>query len=143
VNNKPADYPASTKNLEAYLATPLRRVKSKYGAKVVCKIGTGLYCYLKVSGYYHARLRGLLGDGNNEPSDDYVLPSGKLTTSSADFANAYKLNPSCGAASSKDGEAARAPICSKYFSGDSSLRYIKQTCSMILNRAKLYRHTEA
>ncbi|XP_014235825.1 apolipophorins [Trichogramma pretiosum] len=122
VNNKPADYPASTKNLMAHLAAPLRKIISKYGAKLVCNIGSGgMSCYLRVSGYYHGRLRGLLGDANNEPSDDYILPSGKVAASASDLVNAYKLNPSCAAAQAKEGEAARAPICTKYFSGKSSL----------------------
>lgn len=35
-------------------------------------------CAVHVSGFYLGKLRGLLGDGNNEPYDDYTLPSGKV-----------------------------------------------------------------
>ena len=78
-------------------------------------------CYLRVSGFYHGKLRGLLGDANNEPSDDYLLPTGKIATSATDLGNAYKLNPACEAGAAKETEAARSNICTKYFSGKSSL----------------------
>lgn len=51
---------------------------SKYGMDVVCS-KTYTYCTVLVSGFYHGRLRGLLGDGNNEHYDDYTLPSGKVS----------------------------------------------------------------
>ena len=35
-------------------------------------------CVLRVSGFYMGKLRGLFGDGNNEPYDDFTLPSGKV-----------------------------------------------------------------
>lgn len=35
-------------------------------------------CYIEVSGFYHGKLRGLLGDGNNEPFDDFRIPNGKV-----------------------------------------------------------------
>lgn len=37
-----------------------------------------MVCYVRVSGYYHGKVRGLLGDANNEPYDDYILPTGKV-----------------------------------------------------------------
>ncbi|XP_058796215.1 apolipophorins [Phymastichus coffea] len=121
VNNKPADYPATTKNLDAHITVPIRRINSKYGAKLVCTTGSSMACYLRVSGFYHAKLRGLLGDANNEPADDFIQPNGKVAAGTADFVNAYKLNPSCGAATVKSGEAPRSPVCTKYFTGKSSL----------------------
>lgn len=35
-------------------------------------------CYIEVNGFYLGKLRGLLGDGNNEPYDDFRLPNGKV-----------------------------------------------------------------
>lgn len=32
-----------------------------------------------MNGFYLGKLRGLLGDGNNEPFDDFRLPNGKVT----------------------------------------------------------------
>lgn len=37
-----------------------------------------MICAVHVSGFYHGKLRGILGDANNEPYDDYTLPSGKV-----------------------------------------------------------------
>lgn len=78
VNNKPADFPTSTKNLHAFLLTPTAHIKSDYGVHVVCSYKLPLICTVRVSGFYHGKLRGLLGDGNNEQYDDYTLPSGKV-----------------------------------------------------------------
>ncbi|XP_023246016.1 apolipophorins [Copidosoma floridanum] len=121
VNNKPSEFPRSTKNMDAHIVGPLRKVISKYGVKLVCSVGTATSCYVRVSGFYHAKLRGLLGDANNEPFDDFVLPNGKLAAGTSEFGNAYKLNPSCGAASAKEAEAPRSPVCTKYFTGKSTL----------------------
>jgi len=79
VNNKPADFPANTKNLHAFLAS-IPNIKSDYGVHVVCSPKhSAMLCVVHVSGFYHGKLRGLLGDGNNEPYDDYTLPSGKVS----------------------------------------------------------------
>lgn len=78
MNNKPADYPVSTKNLHAYLVQPFANVKSDYGVRVTCSNKAPMICAIHVSGFYLGKLRGLLGDGNNEPYDDYTLPSGKV-----------------------------------------------------------------
>lgn len=81
VNNKPADFPASTKNLHAFLipTIPSAHIKSDYGVHVTCGYKTAMVCTVRVSGFYHGKLRGLLGDGNNEQYDDYMLPSGKVS----------------------------------------------------------------
>lgn len=78
VNNKPADFPASTKNLHAFLITPTVHIKSDYGVHVTCSYKLPLVCTVRVSGFYHGKLRGLLGDGDNEQYDDFTLPSGKV-----------------------------------------------------------------
>ncbi|XP_031841889.1 retinoid- and fatty-acid binding glycoprotein apolipophorin [Nomia melanderi] len=119
VNNKPADFPASTKNLHAYLVPPFASVKSDYGARISCSDEKPMICAVHVSGFYLAKLRGLFGDGNNEPYDDFTLPSGKITDSASDFGNAYKLKDDCPAATAvhhKD----RAPVCTDYFASQSS-----------------------
>ncbi|KAH9637818.1 hypothetical protein HF086_017596 [Spodoptera exigua] len=52
-------------------------------------------CYIEVNGFYLGKLRGLLGDGNNEPYDDFRLPNGKISSSESEFGNAYRLARSC------------------------------------------------
>ncbi|XP_076681659.1 retinoid- and fatty-acid binding glycoprotein apolipophorin isoform X2 [Andrena cerasifolii] len=119
VNNKPADYPVSTKNLHAYLVQPFANVKSDYGVRVTCTNKAPMICAVHVSGFYLGKLRGLLGDGNNEPYDDYTLPSGKITESATDFGNAYKLKGDCPATTAVEHKD-RAPVCTEYFSGQNS-----------------------
>ncbi|XP_017879492.1 apolipophorins [Ceratina calcarata] len=119
VNNKPSDYPANTKNLHAYLLQPFATIKSDYGVRVTCPNKSPMICAVHVSGFYHGKLRGLLGDGNNEPYDDYTLPSGKITESGSDFGNAYKLKSDCPAASAVEPKG-RDPTCTKYFTSDNS-----------------------
>jgi hypothetical protein len=66
-----------------------------------------------------------LGNGNNEPYDDYMLPDGKITESTTDLGNAYKTQKACGApATSGDAhpKSHSNEFCSQYFGRDSSLR---------------------
>lgn len=81
MNNKPADFPANTENLHAFVIAPTAHIKSDYGVHVTCTYKLPLLCTVRVSGFYHGKLRGLLGDGNNEHYDDYTLPSGKVSAS--------------------------------------------------------------
>ncbi|KAM0732090.1 Apolipophorin [Formica fusca] len=121
VNNKPADFPANTKNLHAFLITPTAHIKSDYGVHVTCSYKLPLVCTVRVSGFYHGKLRGLLGDGNNEPYDDYTLPSGKITQSETEFANGYKLKPDCAAVNAIDHKTQeRNPVCTEYFTSEKS-----------------------
>ncbi|XP_012523598.1 apolipophorins [Monomorium pharaonis] len=121
VNNKPADFPASTKNLHAFL-TYAMNVKSDYGVQVICRYKQPFFCGVTVSGFYHGKLRGLFGDANNEYYDDYTLPSGKITESETEFANGYKLKPDCPTVNAIDHKTKheRNPVCTGYFSGQKS-----------------------
>ncbi|KOB75992.1 Apolipophorin protein [Operophtera brumata] len=65
-----------------------------YGLMAFCTAKLEV-CYIEVNGFYLGKLRGLLGDGNNEPFDDFRLPSGKICTSESEFGNAYRLAKSC------------------------------------------------
>ncbi|XP_018353837.1 PREDICTED: apolipophorins [Trachymyrmex septentrionalis] len=122
VNNKPADFPANTKNLHAFLVVSTPNVKSDYGVHVLCSPKhSAMLCMVRVSGFYHGKLRGLFGDGNNEYYDDYTLPSGKITESETEFANGYKLKPDCPAVNAIDHKTKqRNPVCTDYFSGQKS-----------------------
>ncbi|XP_076294213.1 retinoid- and fatty-acid binding glycoprotein apolipophorin [Lasioglossum baleicum] len=119
VNNKRADYPASTENLHAFLVPPFANVKSDYGVRVSCVRKAPLVCAVHVSGFYHGKLRGLLGYNNNEPYDDFTLPSGTISESASEFGNAYKLKGDCPAVPAVDHKD-RAPICTDYFIGQNS-----------------------
>ncbi|XP_045779870.1 apolipophorins [Maniola jurtina] len=88
-------YPVIEKEVFAFREAKGRiGMGSLYGIMVFCTSKLEV-CYVEVSGFYHGKLRGLLGDGNNEPFDDFRVPNGKIVTSESDFGNAYKLAGSC------------------------------------------------
>ncbi|KAG7188374.1 hypothetical protein KM043_008028 [Ampulex compressa] len=120
VNNKPTDFPCHTSNLHAYLSRPFTNIKSNYGVHVTCSDHAPMICTVRVSGFYLGKLRGLLGDGNNEPYDDFTLPSGQVAKSATEFGNAYKLKSSCPAVNAVEEQAPRSPVCTEYFSGNAS-----------------------
>lgn len=63
------------------------------------------------------------GNGNNEPYDDFTLPSGKIVTSESNFGNSYKIGVNCPAVQTVDhSKHVNSPACNKYFGADSSLR---------------------
>ncbi|XP_034949851.1 apolipophorins [Chelonus insularis] len=122
VNDKAAEYPASTANLHAFLTPPIVNVKSDYGIHVACSHKAPMICSVRVSGFYHGRLRGLFGDANNEPYDDFTLPSGHITEKESEFGNAYRLNSGCAEAPTADHQNhQRNPTCTEYFTGSSSM----------------------
>ncbi|KAF5288702.1 hypothetical protein FQR65_LT11967 [Abscondita terminalis] len=63
-------------------------IKSKYGAQLDCDL-LALNCVVKVSGYYHGHLKGLLGNANREAYDDFMMPNGKIASNSEKFVQSY------------------------------------------------------
>ncbi|KAF2895897.1 hypothetical protein ILUMI_10278, partial [Ignelater luminosus] len=61
-------------------------------------------------------------NGNSEPYDDYVVPSGKIVTSESDFGNSYKIGANCPAVKTVDHHVHHHnPVCNKLFGADSPL----------------------
>ncbi|CAK9823680.1 unnamed protein product [Anthophora retusa] len=139
VNNKPNDYPAKTNNLHAYLVHPFSNIRSDYGVRVTCLARVPMVCAVHVSGFYLGKIRGMLGDGNNDPFDDYTLPSGKITEDETEFGNAYKLKGDCPDATAVK-TAKESKICTEYFTESKSplqscFKYVdptayRSTCDM-------------
>ncbi|XP_053619006.1 apolipophorins isoform X2 [Plodia interpunctella] len=99
---------------------------SLYGIMVYCSSKLEV-CYIEVSGFYLGKLRGLLGDGNNEPYDDFRLPNGKISNSEAEFGNAYRLSSSCAPAAAPAHrrhqlQQALPAACDRVFGSASPLR---------------------
>lgn len=98
---------------------------SLYGIMVVCSSSKLEVCYIDVNGFYLGKLRGLLGDGNNEPYDDFRMTNGKITASESEFGNSYKLASSCPPVKTPDHShhhASMPPACEQVFGGTSPLR---------------------
>ncbi|CAH2060387.1 unnamed protein product, partial [Iphiclides podalirius] len=111
-------------------------IGSTYGVLAIC-YGKLESCYIEVSGFYLGKLRGLLGDGNNEPFDDFRMPNGKISNSESEFGNAYRLTGSCPAAKTPEHShhqlhhMSLPPACEMVFGGTSPLRPL----SLLLDNA--------
>lgn len=118
----PAELPVRSADLAAYRNYHIVTLRSTAGVAVFCTPDL-LGCSISVSGYYHGHIKGLLGNGNNEPFDDFTQANGKIVASESDFANSYKIG-SCGAVQAKSHQDQENPTCSKLFGWESSLRYL-------------------
>ena len=120
-------FPVIEKDVFAFKQTNGRiGLGSQYGFKAFCTSKLEV-CYFEVNGFYLGKLRGLLGDGNNEPYDDFRLPNGKICTSESEFGNGYGLVHSCPKVQAPEHShhqmhAALPPACEQVFGGISPLR---------------------
>ncbi|GBP78976.1 Apolipophorins [Eumeta japonica] len=118
-------FPVMEKDLFAFRETNGRiGLGTSYGLIARCTSRLTV-CYIEVSGYYFNKLRGLLGDGNNEPYTDFKLPSGRVATSEAEFGNSYRLAASCPQVRTPDHShhlSSLPAACEQVFSGQSPLR---------------------
>jgi len=75
-------------------------VSGDMGVTVGCTInipwnyGTHL-CAIQLSGFYHGKVQGVLGQYDNELKDEYKLPTGQVTENSGVFLKSWKLNKAC------------------------------------------------
>nr|XP_045610895.1 uncharacterized protein LOC123766095 [Procambarus clarkii] len=58
-------------------------------------------CVVSVSGWLHAHTRGLLGNLNLDPSDDFMRPSGKVAAGVEVFGESWQVGPGCQAEAAK------------------------------------------
>ncbi|XP_044727273.1 apolipophorins isoform X2 [Chrysoperla carnea] len=127
-NNVPTEYPAETETLAGWRRYSSINLKSKFG--VTLKISPNLrIIVVDVSGFYRNRIRGILGNPNDEEYDDFVLPSGKIAKSESEFANAYKLGSCPDVKVQEHAASHNSPVCSSLFSSESSLRH----CFPVIN----------
>lgn len=125
VNGDSTEYPVHQNDLHAWREYYSVHILSTYGASVHCKADLKT-CSIYVNGYYHNKLRGLLGNANSEPFDDWQLPSGIVSKSLSEVAEAFKLQASCPAVKviehQHDKDDAEAVECSEAFGWNSPLR---------------------
>lgn len=121
---KKVEYPYHHNTIHAWRNYYTVSMLSEFGVEVQCTEDLKT-CHIKVSGFYSGKLRGLLGNGNNEPYDDYLLPSGKITESTSDLGNAYRVKSNCDAVVESGDNHPKShsnEFCAQYFGRDSSLR---------------------
>ncbi|CRL08258.1 CLUMA_CG020838, isoform A [Clunio marinus] len=123
-SGKNVEFPYHQKTLHAWRDYYTVSLLTKYGAQVQCTEDLTT-CHVSVSGFYSGKTRGLLGNGNNEPYDDYLLPNGKITKSTSELGNAYRTRTDCAAVTTSGDDHSKShsnDFCSQYFGRDSSLR---------------------
>lgn len=131
LNGKNQEFPSHQKTLHAWRDYYTVSLLTEFGAEVQCTTDLRT-CHFRVSGFYSGKLRGLLGNGNGEPYDDYLLPNGKITESTPEFGNAYRTQQSCGQVTTSGDDHKHShsnEFCSQYFGRDSSLRM----CFLLIN----------
>lgn len=125
LNEQPSELPVHMTNLHAWRDYYHVTLLSTYGAEVTCTTDLRV-CHFTVSGYYLGKVRGLLGNGNNEPYDDLLLPSNKVSENVAEFGNAYRSQPNCQPITIADDHATHehsSEECAKLFADSSALRF--------------------
>ncbi|KAL1502570.1 hypothetical protein ABEB36_007695 [Hypothenemus hampei] len=121
-NHEAVELPYRKPTIAAYRDYETISLVSTAGILVNCQPEL-LGCVVRVSGFYHGQIRGLLGNGNHEPFDDFTIPSGKIVPSEAQFGNAYKLTNSCPDVTVPNHQNIKEnPACTKLFNSDSALR---------------------
>lgn len=121
---KNVEYPHHQGTMHAWRTFHTVSLLTSYGAEVQCSEDLKT-CHIRVSGFYSGKTRGLLGNGNSEPYDDYLLPNGKITEKTSDLGNAYRTRQDCAAVTASGDEHPKShsnEFCSQYFGRDSSLR---------------------
>lgn len=124
IGGKASEFPLHRQTLHAWRNYHTVSLLTAYGAEVECSVDLKT-CHIRVSGFYSGKTRGLLGNGNGEPYDDYMLPGGKITESTSELGNAYRTQKSCAAVTESGDNHPKShsnEFCAQYFSRDSSLR---------------------
>lgn len=122
--SKNVEYPYHEGTLHAWRTFHTVAILTEFGAAIECSDDLKV-CHVRVSGFYSGKLRGLLGNGNAEPYDDYLLPNGKITEKTAEVGNAYRTRKDCPAVTASGDDHTKShsnEFCSQYFGRDSSLR---------------------
>lgn len=122
--DRDSEFPIHDKTIHSWRGFHTFTILTQFGANVECSMDLTI-CHITVSGFYSGKIRGLMGNGNGEPYDDFTLPDGKIVDSTNEFGNAYKSQKSCGAVTkTMDGhqKSHTNEFCAEYFGRDSSTR---------------------
>ncbi|EDV90902.1 GH23970 [Drosophila grimshawi] len=122
VNGKPVEYPQHLPGIHAWRRFYTVHLHSEYGVNIVCTTDLKV-CHVNVNGFYTSKTRGLLGNGNAEPYDDYLLIDGTLASNYAGLGNEYGVGKCSPVAFDKTQleSPARNDICSDVFGIESPL----------------------
>ncbi|XP_001352351.1 apolipophorins [Drosophila pseudoobscura] len=122
VNGKAVEYPQHFPGIHVWRRFYTIHLYSEYGVNVVCTTDLKV-CHVNVNGFYTGKTRGLLGNGNAEPYDDYLQVDGTLAANSALLGNDYGVGKCAAVAFNNEqiDSQRRDEICDEIFGIESPL----------------------
>ncbi|KAH8252425.1 hypothetical protein KR038_010706, partial [Drosophila bunnanda] len=142
LNGNAVEYPQHASGLHAWRRFYTVHLHSEYGVNVVCTTDLRV-CHVSVNGFYSSKTRGLLGNGNAEPYDDYLLIDGTISADSNALGNDYGVGKCPAVSGSADANVQRSEICSEIFGIESPLalhyltvdsRPYRQACDVAVSK---------
>jgi len=96
VNGQPVeiDHPKEAGSLLIERLGDWHIIRSNKGVVIGCSVREDV-CALKVDGFYHGKVLGLLGTMNLEKYDDLRQPNGEITHNVGQFVASWKLDKTC------------------------------------------------
>ncbi|KAM7341379.1 retinoid- and fatty-acid binding glycoprotein apolipophorin [Cochliomyia hominivorax] len=123
LNGNAVEYPQHENGMHAWRLYYTVNMISEYGVNIMCTTDLKV-CHVDVNGFYTSKTRGLLGNGNAEPYDDFVQVDGSVANDATTFVNGYglgKCNPATVDTHSQDVNIQRTEICNELFGYESTL----------------------
>lgn len=120
LNGKATEYPVHVDDIHAWRRYYTQRILTENGVEVACTTDLKV-CHVTVNGFYTSKTRGLLGNGNAEPFDDFTTVDGKITSSPAELVNDYSLGNCPAVAPTAPAKAEHNALCTELFGLDSDL----------------------
>ncbi|KAH8339521.1 hypothetical protein KR059_007845, partial [Drosophila kikkawai] len=120
LNGNAVEYPQHVSGVHAWRRFYTVHLHSDYGVNVVCTTDLRV-CHVSVNGFYTSKTRGLLGNGNAEPYDDFLLVDGTISADSIVLGNDYGVGKCSIVSSSPNPTVPRSEICSEIFGIESPL----------------------
>ncbi|XP_036335347.1 apolipophorins isoform X1 [Rhagoletis pomonella] len=120
IDGNQAEFPQHVNSIHAWRLFYTVWLHSDYGAEVMCTQDLKV-CNIKVDGFYTSKTRGLFGNGNAEPYDDFVQIDGTIAPDYATLGNGYGIGKCAPITAQPVDAAPRSEICTEIFSFESSL----------------------
>jgi len=122
LNDKKTEYPVHENGIHVWRRYYTVSLLSTYGVLIKCTTDLRV-CHVSVNGFYTSKMRGLFGNGNAEPYDDYMIQNGEIVENSNDFCNSYGLTKCPPVQAQQIDFNQNNPICNELFDVDSTLLY--------------------
>ncbi|XP_037949955.1 apolipophorins-like [Teleopsis dalmanni] len=118
-NGNFVEFPLHSVDMHAWRTYSNIWLRSSYGVEIMCTNDLKL-CHVNVNGFYTSKTRGLLGNGNAEPEDDFIQVDGTIAANYVTFSNNYALGK-CQTVPKRADVIEHTDLCNKIFGLDSPL----------------------